>query len=269
MEPDPNLSRRNNDPTTQQYPQSPEDEAADHLESRLGERSRGGFVKKVYGIVGTQLMATALWLFAVTQSQGLNQFVRRHDGLSMFAGIIAIIGMLGLGLSDRLSRTVPLNYALLGVTTLAQTYASSLTVSYFPSNVVGQAALATAAAVGGITYTGMTRRSQNWNTARAMMRVGFWVAVVQLLSYFFLRPNAQHVLVTTLAAIVAGVSLLYHTESVVGNKDKKYSKDDYIRASMNIYLEILQMFLDLLRLLNKLQGKNDEESSKKKKKEES
>ena len=260
MESDPNLSRRNGG----SYPPNEDEEVQDALGTNLSQKSRGGFVKKVYGILGTQILATALWLVAVSRSPSVNRFVRNHEGLSIFSGIVALAGILGLGMSDRLARSVPLNYAILGITTLAQAFATSLTVSYVPANIVAQAGLATAGAVGGITYLGLTRRTQNWNTAKTIMQLGFGVIVVQLLSFIFLRPSSQSMLISSLFGIISGLTLLYQTEQVLGNKDRKYSKDDYIRASMNIYLEILQLFIELLRFLNKLQNPDQKEDTKKK-----
>lgn len=54
-----------------------------------------------------------------------------------------------------------------------------------------------------------------------------------------------------LAGTLFGAYLIYDTQKVVGGAARKvkYGIDDYIVAALTVYLDILHIFLTLLRLL--------------------
>lgn len=68
--------------------------------------------------------------------------------------------------------------------------------------------------------------------------------------------NARHdtqvtqTIYATLGVCVFGIFLVYDTQLVVGGKHRaiSFSSDDYIFAALNLYIDIVQLFLYLLRL---------------------
>ena len=49
----------------------------------------------------------------------------------------------------------------------------------------------------------------------------------------------------------------------MGGKNGKFDIDDYILASLNIYIDIIQLFIYLLKILNKLQESDKKKNEKK------
>jgi len=64
-------------------------------------------------------------------------------------------------------------------------------------------------------------------------------------------------------AVLYGFYLIYDTQILIGGKKKELSMDDYILGAMLLYMDIIALFLRILKILNKLQG---EEGKNKKKK---
>ena len=70
-----------------------------------------------------------------------------------------------------------------------------------------------------------------------------------LLSIFlgdFLRT-----LYLVLGVFIYGFYLIYDTQLIMGRFGNEYAIDDYIIAALNIYIDIIQMFLYILSLLNR------------------
>ena len=53
------------------------------------------------------------------------------------------------------------------------------------------------------------------------------------------------------SAIFYGYYLIYDTQLIMGGKTHSLSLDDYILGAMMIYLDIIIMFLEILKLLAK------------------
>jgi FtsH-binding integral membrane protein len=50
--------------------------------------------------------------------------------------------------------------------------------------------------------------------------------------------------------------VLYDTQLIIGNKSNKFTEEDYILAAMNLYLDIINIFLEILKLLELIRGNN-------------
>ena len=83
---------------------------------------------------------------------------------------------------------------------------------------------------------------------------------------FLFTPNFTNIVLSILFSASSMISILYQTEAIIGKKNVKYTKDDYICAAMNLYIEIGQLFMELLKILNALKADSDSEKKKKDKK---
>lgn len=46
-----------------------------------------------------------------------------------------------------------------------------------------------------------------------------------------------------------GIYLIYDTQLIVGGKSHELSVDDYIVGALNLYIDIISIFLDILSIL--------------------
>ena len=49
--------------------------------------------------------------------------------------------------------------------------------------------------------------------------------------------------------IIFCIYLIYDVQLLIGNSEKKFSEDDYILAAINIYLDIIAIFIRLLEII--------------------
>jgi FtsH-binding integral membrane protein len=53
-----------------------------------------------------------------------------------------------------------------------------------------------------------------------------------------------------------GIYLVYDVQLITGKFGIEYSIDDYVFASMELYIDIIRLFLQILRILGKLKNNN-------------
>jgi FtsH-binding integral membrane protein len=76
--------------------------------------------------------------------------------------------------------------------------------------------------------------------------------VVLIISSFlcFIFPSKIfRTIISAISVIIFSIYLIYDTQIILGNSTLKLSIDDYIFAALNLYLDILNIFLNILYLL--------------------
>lgn len=221
--------------------------------------ARAGFVKKVYGILSVQLTATFLLCYLAMNSVRLQSFLLNNIGVFFFAVAATIIIPLVLACNRQLARQVPTNYVLLGVFTFCESYLVSFSCIIYDPKIVSMAALLTM----GITFS-LTLYAMTTKTDITYMGGLFFMIATGLffagLARFFIQSEFLEIMIALGGAILYGLYLIYDTQLIMGGKRGALEIDDYIFGALMIYLDVIVLFLKILKLL-----KTFSEDDKKKK----
>ncbi len=68
------------------------------------------------------------------------------------------------------------------------------------------------------------------------------------------RSQALNIIVSAAGAALFAGYIVVDVQLMMGNGAMDISPDDYVFASLNIYLDVINLFLYILRILNQLQG---------------
>lgn len=133
----------------------------------LLENARQKFVTRVYSILSIQLTCTFLAVLLNTYSTTFAYVQRTYMSLFWLSFLVSVGGMLTLGiyifylaLSKTISRTFPINIAVLGAFTLAESYLVSAYCSQYTPESIVLAAAATMCATLGITLYAFTFKTE-------------------------------------------------------------------------------------------------------------
>lgn len=169
--------------------------------------------------------------------------------------ILAIITECALICNKDLARRVPTNYICLGVFTLCEAYLVAFTASVYEPSIVLTAACMTAGAVIGLTYYAWTTKTDFTVMGGACFMIG---ASLMMFGLFAMIFHSQ--ILTTfycfLAVILFGFYIIFDTQMIRGNKQYEINDDDYILAAMILYLDIIRLFIYILRILGESQRNN-------------
>ena len=70
-----------------------------------------------------------------------------------------------------------------------------------------------------------------------------------LFSWFFAFFAASTVAYGLIGATICTIFLAIDTQMILGGKKYEYSEEDYVFAALNLYLDIINIFLYLLQIL--------------------
>ncbi|CAD8142849.1 unnamed protein product [Paramecium octaurelia] len=231
----------------------------DEVDSSL--TSRLGFIRKVYSILSLQLLFTALLTVWCITQEAVTKFVVQEIFLFVFAAISAIVLMCFLLCCKANARRAPKNYILLSLFTLCEAYVVSFiccTVATQNSNGIELIVIALSMTV--LMTMGLTLYACTTKEDFTICTGLLWsLAICLLLLFIFtlIFPSRLLSIIYSIFAIfVYSIYIIVDTQLIVGSKRHSLQKDDYIIGALILYIDIIILFLELLKLLAQLTGKN-------------
>jgi FtsH-binding integral membrane protein len=207
---------------------------------RTGEE-RATLIRRVYALLFTGILITIGGALFAVSNQAVLTSVLQHP----FIMIILMFGTLIV--AQRSARSFPANIGLMYLFNLIMgVWIAPLLLFYARATpgVLAQAGVLTATAFATLTlYAFVSRR--DFSAWGSFFFVGLIVLIVASLLNFFFHSN-------TLQTVIAGVGVLVFSGLLVVDTWRirnTYGPDDYIPAALNLYLDVLNLFLFLLRLL--------------------
>ncbi len=86
------------------------------------------------------------------------------------------------------------------------------------------------------------------------MRLFIFLLLVKVI-FLILNPFRWLVLLCSFfCAIAASIYLIVDTQLIIGNRWSSFDIDDYIVGAMCLYIDILRIFLEILRIIAILRG---------------
>jgi len=225
-----------------------EDKGEDVL---LSLNPRLGFIKKVYGILTFQLIITVLMCLLSMTCKGFADFQMENPALMITAAVGSLVIVLGLLCFTKCSRRVPLNYIILTLFTLCESYmVSSICAMSDPENVVMAAVMTLGVTVSLTLYACTTRTDFTYFagflfvSVSSLMMSGFFM--------MFFNYGYLYVMCCGFGVIIYGMYLVYDTQLILGGKHVELGYDDYIIGAILIYLDIVVLFIRILEIINSL-----------------
>jgi FtsH-binding integral membrane protein len=209
---------------------------------RTGQE-RATLVRRTYGLVFISVIVTALGVaFGFTQP-ALMQAVSRHPIITL----LAMFAPLFMAMQAR--RSFPRNIIL----TLVFTFIEGIWISPFllmaeqrSPGIVGQAGLLTLSTFGVLSlYAVISKR--DFSAWGSFFIIGLWVLIATSVINLFVGSALGSLWIAGGTVLVFSGLLVFDTWRIV--RSGQYGPDDYVPAAVNIYLDLLNLFLAIISLL--------------------
>ena len=148
-----------------------------------------------------------------------------------------------------LARRVPTNYALLAVFTMCQAFYFSFVTTFYDQTAVLTAAIMTAGMTVGIGGYALTTKTDFTAMTSLFVTMSLGLILVCFCSFFLSFIEWWHPFVSALLVVFYGLYLIYDVQLIAGGHSHSLSYDEYIVGAMLIYVDIMWLFIELLRLL--------------------
>ena len=113
------------------------------------------------------------------------------------------------------------------------------------------AALLTFGATVGLTLYAVKEKT-DYTYCGAFLFALLFILILSFCLYFWVD---LYIFILLLGILVYSLYIIYDTQLIIGNKTFSYNVDDYCLVALNLYIDIIYMFIKILQLLAYLKGK--------------
>ena len=220
---------------------------------------RRGFIIKTYGILITQLLITSGFI-CLSFVKSVNDFIKSSDFASsgFFIGFLVLFLVITIFVCIMFScfrdtaRRFPINYILLFSFTLCMSFYCTIFCALFePQYVIVAAIVTTAATIGLTIYAFKTK--EDFSYLGGLLFCFIFIVACTIGFFFWVQLLAIWI---ALGVLVYSLYIIYDTQLIIGNVGLEYNIDDYCFAALNLYIDIIYLFLRILQLIALLKGGN-------------
>ncbi|CAG8948672.1 hypothetical protein HYFRA_00001792 [Hymenoscyphus fraxineus] len=204
---------------------------------------RMAFVRKVYSILTAQLVATAALSSLSFWSSSYKDWVQGHSWM-MFVSLFGAIGFMLLTYWKR--KSYPTNLLFLSGFTALEAYSVSVIVSFYDSKIVLEAVLLTAGLFVALTLFACQTK-YDFTSWMPYLFGSLWALILfGFMAAFFPHNSMIELAYSGIAALIFSAYILVDTQLIM----RHYHVEEEIAAAISLYLDIINLFLAILRILN-------------------
>ncbi|CAH2090801.1 unnamed protein product [Euphydryas editha] len=210
---------------------------------------RKSFIRKVYGILMCQLLVTLAFITLFVYHTPTKLWVQRNTYMFWIAFAVVLFCLITMACCGNVRRQSPLNFIFLGLFTVAESFLLGVTSSMYESDAVMMAVGVTAAVCLALTLFAFQTR---WDFT--VMGGVLLCATVVLLLFgivaIFVPGKTVTLVYASLGALLFSFYLIYDTQLMMGGKHKyTLSPEEYVFAALNLYLDIINLFIYILTII--------------------
>jgi len=177
-----------------------------------------------------------------------SRFYAEQSGLISLLTMTSLMGTFGTLIALHfVQKQFPLNLVVLGLFTLCESVILSIGLLAFEKGLIIQAGEITVTVFVGLTlYTIYSKEDYSW--MGSYLFTGLWVLIFGgFLLWFFPLPNVFDILYSWGGALLFSMFIIYDTWRL----HHQLKVDEYVVACINLYLDFINLFLKILRILSK------------------
>ncbi|MCJ1239964.1 hypothetical protein MMC14_007963 [Varicellaria rhodocarpa] len=205
------------------------------------------FVRKVYSILTVQLLATVAVSSVSYISSGYKSWIQQNTWM-MWVSLFGAIGFLLLTFWKR--KSYPTNLLFLTGFTALEAYSISVIVSFYNSKIVLEALILTLGIFLALTLFACQTK-YDFTSWMPYLFGGLWALILfGFMAAFFPYNSTAELVYGGLAALIFSGYIIVDTQMVM----RHYHVEEEIAAAISLYLDIINLFLAILRILNSQQN---------------
>ncbi|PYH48871.1 Bax inhibitor-1 family protein [Aspergillus saccharolyticus JOP 1030-1] len=201
------------------------------------------FIRKVYAILTAQLLLTTVMSSISFFSPSYRNWIQSN----FWVMILSVFGALGFMLVTYWKRkSYPANLLFLSGFTIMEAYSISVVTSLYESRIVLQALVITLGLFVALTLFACQTKYDFTHWMPYLFGALWFLILFGFMAMFFPGSKTVELIYGGVAALVFAGYILVDTQLVM----RHYHVEEEIAASISLYLDILNLFLAILRILN-------------------
>ncbi|XP_066141408.1 protein lifeguard 4-like [Euwallacea fornicatus] len=205
---------------------------------------RLAFLRKVYGLLSMQIFFTVIIAGIFMFTPPIKGFVQTNDWMMIVSFFASIILLIPLHIKRKES---PANFILLTLFTVVQAYTIGVIVTFYSKAIVLEALVLTLLVLGGLTlYTFQTK--YDFSAMHSALFAGLIILIIGGILQIFIQSPIFELLIGFGGTLLFCLFIIYDTKMIM----ETLSPEEYILATINLYMDIINLFLYILRILQAL-----------------
>ncbi|KAH6755535.1 Bax inhibitor-1 family protein [Perilla frutescens var. hirtella] len=223
-------------------------ESGDRLYPGIGHGEnmlRWGFIRKVYGILAAQILVTTAVTAAIVLYAPINDLLRENSGVLLFLVFTPFILLWPLHIYQQKH---PLNFIFLGLFTVSLSLTVGVSCANTEGRLVLEALILTSAVVSALTgYTfWAAKKGKDFSYLGPILFTSLFILILTgFIQVVYPLGSTSVAIYSAISAIIFSGYIIYDTDNLI----KRFTYDQYIWASVTLYLDVLNLFLTILRML--------------------
>ncbi|EER41288.1 bax inhibitor family protein [Histoplasma capsulatum var. duboisii H88] len=201
------------------------------------------FIRKVYFILSLQILFTTVVSCVSFVSDSYRSWIQSHSWLVLVSAVSALVFM---GLTYWKRKSYPANLIFLSIFTALEAYAISVVTSFYDARVVLLALILTQGIFVALTLFACQTK-YDFTSWVPYLFGGLWFLILFGFVAAFMGPSSKVELVYgAVTALLFSAYVLVDTQLIM----RHYHVEEEIAAAISLYLDIVNLFLAILRILN-------------------
>ncbi|XP_061178301.1 protein lifeguard 1-like [Saccostrea echinata] len=229
---------------------SEDDELVGDQFSAFSEKNvRLGFIRKVYGILLCQIVVTLLVMVMFMYIEPVKEYSMHNPWIWYTALAVTFVTLIILVCCDDVRRKTPMNLIFLGIFTLCESILLGAVTSHYDEVSVLLAVGITAGVCLALTLFAFQTKF-DFTMCGGLLFVFLVILVIFGIFAAIFHNKVLSVVYASLGALLFSFYLVFDTQLMLGGKHKySLSPEEYIFAALNLYLDIINLFLLILSLV--------------------
>ncbi|XP_032627341.1 protein lifeguard 1 isoform X1 [Chelonoidis abingdonii] len=211
---------------------------------------RQAFIRKVFLVLTVQLSVTLAFVAIFTFVNGMKDFVRRNVWMYYISYAVFFISLIVLSCCGEFRRKYPWNLVALSILTVSLSYMVGMIASFHKTDAVIMAVGITAIVCFTIVLFSLQTK-YDFTSCRGVLIVCLVVLILFSILCIFIRNSIMNIVYASLGALLFTCFLAVDTQMLLGNKQLALSPEEYVFAALNLYTDIIQIFLYILAIIGR------------------
>ena len=238
-----------------------EKEKRKDIDEEIDKEIRSNFIFKVYVLLLCQLLIAVIMITFSLYSESFKYVLLHVRAVYIMFFIIAALTFIGPNFFPKILKLHPYNYIYLFTFTISYDYIiCEQTCKYTPITVMMALVLTF------ITVATLTVYAKHAKTDFSILGGTFFVSmnlfvIGNMITYIIGAEYSSYVVICC-CCIVFSTYIIYDTQLIIGEGGERFGEDDYILATMCLYIDIINLFLQILKLISKAMDDEKNKDSK-------
>ena len=220
----------------------------EEIDKEIQQNIRKGFIAKVYGILACQVLLLFLIVLLGFINSTFHELLLTSKFIYILTFILFIMCILIIIFNPSLLQKVPINYIILFIFTFSYSWWIALyTINFSPSIVLISIFLTLVTVVTLTIYAQMTKN--DFSVIGGILINSFVLLFSCSLVLIFVDISLFNVIMVFFGLIIFSLYLLFDVQLIIGKGQIKYGEDDYIFSALNLYIDIIGIFVRILELV--------------------